>query len=139
MLIDDIKKANMLALKNKDEDRRAAFSVAINKFMLASIELKAKGLEATDADVIALLQKMVKELADEKEMYLKGGNEERASKIANQLQAITEYLPTMMSEAEVAAIIATLPDKSIKAVMAHFKANYSGKVDMSLVSKVARS
>lgn len=45
----------------------------------------------------------------------------------------------MMDEDEVRKIIDSLEDKSMKSVMQHFKENYQGKVDMSLVSRVARS
>lgn len=139
MLIDQIKKANMLALKNKDEDQRAAFSVAINKYMLASIEKKSRGEEISDNDFLQIIQKMVKELQDEKAMYIHGNNLERAARIEHQIDAISIYLPQLMSEDEIRAVIATLEDKSMKTVMAYFKANYAGKVDMSLVSRILRS
>ena len=35
--------------------------------------------------------------------------------------------------------INAMEDKSIPSVMKHFKANYAGKVDMSLVNKIARN
>ena len=56
MLIDEIKKANMQALKDKDKATRAALSTVINKYMLLNVENKAKGKETTDADVISILQ-----------------------------------------------------------------------------------
>ena len=48
----------------------------------------------------------------------------------------SEYI--LGSEDEIRAIINTLEDKSIPSVMKHFKANYQGQVDNSLVSKIAR-
>lgn len=42
----------------------------------------------------------------------------------------------MMDEDKVRKIIDSLEDKSMKSVMQHFKENYQGKVDMSLVSRV---
>ena len=44
-----------------------------------------------------------------------------------------------MSEDEIKAIIEKLDDKSIPSIMKHFKAEYAGKVDMSLVGKIAKS
>ena len=44
----------------------------------------------------------------------------------------------MLSEDEIRKIIASLEDKSMPSVMKHFKINYDGKVDMALVSKIAR-
>ncbi len=139
MLIDEIKKANMLALKNKDSDARAALSVVINKYMISSVEKRAKGQESTDEDVINILQKTLKELEEEKVMYEKVNNAERVSSLDKQIASVKNFLPQMLSEEEIKNIILTLEDKSIKVVMAHFKSNYAGKVDMSLVSKVLRS
>lgn len=45
----------------------------------------------------------------------------------------------MLSEDEIRQEILKLEDKSIPSVMKHFKTNFVGKVDMGLVSKVARS
>ena len=42
----------------------------------------------------------------------------------------------MMSEDEIKEIIMSLPDKSIGAVMKHFKTNYAGKCDMKVVGDV---
>ena len=43
MLINELKKASMEALKAKDKESRAALSVVINKYNLMGIELKAQG------------------------------------------------------------------------------------------------
>ena len=44
----------------------------------------------------------------------------------------------MMEESEIRKIISEIPDKSIPTVMKYFKQNYSGKVDLSLVSKILK-
>ena len=56
MLIDTIKKENMLALKNKDENKRAVYSILINKYMLLGYELKAKGQEIKDDDLLKTIK-----------------------------------------------------------------------------------
>ena len=71
MIIDDIKKANMQAMKDRDSEARAIYGVVMNKAMLNKIEKKEKGLEQTDADLVAILQKTIKELDEEKENYIK--------------------------------------------------------------------
>ena len=43
-----------------------------------------------------------------------------------------------MTEDEIKTEIAKLADKSIPSVMKHFKANFQGKCDMGLVSKLAK-
>ena len=42
MLYDDLKKDNMLSIKNKDSAARGIYSIVINKCMLLSVEKKAK-------------------------------------------------------------------------------------------------
>ena len=58
----------------------------------------------------------------------------------NELQKalIEQYLPKLMSEDDIRKIISSLEDKSMPSVMKHFKMNYDGQVDMSVVSRIAR-
>ena len=138
MLIDEIKKDNVQAMKDKNTLARAIYGVVMNKVLLHGIECKKDGKEQTDADVVQILQKTIKELTEEKENYIKAGNETEANNIEVQKEILTKYLPQMLSEEEIKNIIANLEDKSIPSIMKHFKAEYAGKVDMSLVNKIAR-
>lgn len=139
MIIDEIKKANMEALKAKDNSKRTAFSMLMNKYMLAGIELKAQGKEIGDNDMIQLIQKATKELDEEYEIYKNAGREDSANDILNQKKAIEVYLPKMMSKDEIKDEILKLDDKSIGAVMKHFKANFAGKCDMRDVQEVLKN
>ena len=139
MIIDEIKKDNVQAMKDKNATARAIYGVVMNKVMLAGIEAKAKGTELADSDVVQILQKTIKELTDERENYIKAGNTVEAENIAVQKELIAKYLPQMLSEEEIKTIIDTLEDKSIPSIMKHFKANYAGKVDMGLVNQVAKN
>ena len=139
MLIDEFKKAKMYALKEKNEDAKAIYSVLINKCMLALIDKREKGVEITDADYVQIVNKTLKELSDEKEAYDKAGNEAKVASISAQEEICKKYLPTMMSEEEIRNEISKLEDKSIPSVMKHFKMNFAGKVDMGLVNKIAKS
>lgn len=138
MLINELEKANIEALKNKDKTARAVLSVVINKYRVNAIELKAQGKEASDADLVKVINKVVKELDEERLGYEKLGRVEDVKNIDSQKAIIEKYLPKLMSEDEIRKVIASLEDKSMPSVMKHFKANYDGKVDMSLVSKIAR-
>ena len=138
MLIDEIKKDNVQAMKDHDSVARAIFGVVMNKVLLNSIELKKDGKEQEDGDVVQIIQKTIKELKEERENYIKVKNETEAENITKQIDIISKYLPKMMTEDEIKSVINSLEDKSIPSVMKHFKANYAGKVDMSLVSKIAR-
>ncbi|MBR2969580.1 MAG: GatB/YqeY domain-containing protein [Clostridia bacterium] len=138
MIIDEIKKDNVQAMKDHDQLARAIYGVVMNKVLLASIEAKKDGKELSDVEVVQILQKTIKELTEEKENYIKAGNAQEADNIERQKELISKYLPKMLSEDEIRDIISKMEDKSIPSVMKHFKAEYAGKVDMSLVSKIAR-
>ena len=139
MLIDQIKANNIKAMKEHDNDARAVLSIVLTKFKLAEVEARAKGKEIGDVELIAIIQKTLKELDDERSGYVATHNEVRTASIDKQIETIKAFLPTMMSEEEIKNIILSLEDKSIPNVMKHFKANYAGKVDMGLVNKIARS
>lgn len=139
MLYEEIKKANIQAMKDKDSDARSFYSVILNKIMLENIKKREKGGEVDDADISNILQKTIKELEEEKENYIKVGNDNQVAIIEKQIQIAKNYLPKMLSEEEIKNIIMSLEDKSIPSIMKHFKANYNGKCDNRLVSEIAKS
>ena len=138
MIIDEIKKDNVQAMKDKNTIARTIYGVVVNKYMLQNIEKRKTGGELTDADMVAILQKTIKELTEEAENYAKVGNTAQVEEINVQKTILEKYLPQMMSEDEIRNIIAGMEDKSMPSIMKHFKANYAGKVDMQLVNKIAR-
>ena len=139
MLINDLQKANIEAMKAKDQDARSILSVVLTKYKLQEVEARAAGKEIGDAELLSIIQKVLKELSDEKEGYAKVGNQERIDSISRQENVIKNYLPKQLSEEEIRAEIAKLDDKSLPNIMKHFKMNFAGKVDMSKVSQIARS
>ena len=138
MILDEIKKANMTALKEKNQTARAIYSVVMTKAMLETVKKREKGEELTDADMTQILQKTIKELTDEANSYKTAGKTEQAEEVEKQKEIIEKYLPKMLSEQEIYDIISKQDDKSIPAIMKFFKANYAGKVDMSKVSAVLK-
>ena len=139
MLIDDLKKANIEAMKARDNDSRAALSVVLTRYKLQEVEARSQGKEIGDAECLSIIQKVIKELNDEKEGYLKVNNADRVASISKQEETLKSYLPKQLSEEEIRNEIAKLDDKSMPSIMKHFKANFAGKVDMSLVSSIARN
>ena len=139
MLIDEIKSANIKAMKARDNTSRAVLSIVLTKYKLQEVEFKSQGKEIGDAELLSIIQKVIKELEDEKAGYLKVNNQERADNVSKQMEVISSYLPKQLSEEEIKKIIASLEDKSVPNVMKHFKMNYAGQVDMSLVNRVLRS
>ena len=101
MILDEIKRANMVALKNKDQNARAVYSVVMTKAMLETVKKREKNEELTDEDMIRIIQKTIKELTDESESYEKAGNLEQSKNILQQKEIISIYLPKMLEEAEI--------------------------------------
>lgn len=134
----ELKKAKMVALKNKDTNAQNVMGVLIAAYQKAESDKKVKGQEMTDADMVSILNKVLKELEDEKAMYESANRTVEAANSLAQMEIVKSYMPEMMSEEEVRKVIEGLEDKSIKNVMMVFKSQYAGKVDMGLVSKVAR-
>lgn len=139
MIIEEIKKANIQALKDRDQNLRSVYSVLINKHMQAVVNARATGNEVTDVEMVKIIQKTIKELDEEAENYKKVGNLVEYENIGLQKRAIEKYLPKMLSEDEIRAIIMTLDDKTVPSVMRHFKTNYNGKCEMKTVSDVLKS
>ena len=138
MIIDELKKANIEALKNKETNKRNIISVVMNKYKLLEVEAKASNKIIGDEEMSKIIQKTLKELQDEKAGYIENGNTERAALISEQEDTIKMYMPKQLDEAKIREIIESLDDKSIPNVMKYFKANYAGNCDMGLVNKIAR-
>ena len=138
MLYEEIKKANVQSMRDKDMVARSIYSVLLNKIKLEEIRKREKGEEIVDADISNILQKAIKELEDEKLNYAKVGNSEEVEKISKQIEIAGKYLPKMLDEDEIREIIMSLEDKSIPSVMKHFKTNYNGKCDMRKVQEVLK-
>lgn len=139
MIIDELQKANIEALKNKNKSARAVLSVVINRYKLEAIEMKTAGKEISDKEMVRIISKVLKELDEEKSGYEKVNRLDDVDNINSQIDVISKYLPKLLSEDEIRTEIAKLEDKSIPNVMKHFKTNFDGQVDMGLVNKIARS
>ena len=138
MIEEQIKKANIEAMKNKDTLARAFYSVLLNKILLEKIAKGQRDQMLEDAEVAKIIQKVIKELCDEKENYAKVGNSEQVETIEKQIAIANAYLPKQLSKEEIKQIILALDDKSIPNVMKHFKLNYNGQVDMRQVQEVLK-
>jgi uncharacterized protein YqeY len=134
---DDIKKA-MLA---KDKKRLEALRAIKSAILLIASE-KA-GSEVNDEDVIAAMQKLVKQRKDSASIYREQGRADMAEDEEFQSSVIEEYLPAMMGEDEVrklvidkiAAVSATGPQDMGK-VMGPLSGQLKGKADGKLISQL---
>jgi hypothetical protein len=110
------------------------------------IEARGAGKTLSDADVLALLQKMIKSRQESLEIYEKAGREDLAAKERGEITVISAYLPQQLSEAEVAeavrAAIAETGAASIKdmgKVVAALKAKYTGRMDFAKASAAVKA
>jgi uncharacterized protein YqeY len=94
-----------------------------------------------DAQVIAVLEKMVKQRKESVAQFEQGGRTDLADKEKAEIALLTAYLPAQLSDAEVDALIreaiATTGASSVKdmgKVMGVVKAKAAGRADMGAVS-----
>ena len=103
-------------------------------------------IELTDADVVAIVDKLVKQRKDSIEAFSKAGRADLLEKETGELDVLLGYLPERLDAAaiatEVAAIVAELgaagPGDMGK-VMAAVKAKLAGKADMGQVSAAVKA
>jgi uncharacterized protein YqeY len=142
MLRDDIKQAQISAMKAGDKERLAAVRLILARLKDRDIEQRtaAKPMD-DDALVIDTLQKMAKQRRESIAMYEQGGRDELAAIERGELAVIEEFLPRQMDEAEtraaIEAIKAELGASTIKdmgRVMAELKARHGTVLDMGRAS-----
>lgn len=137
MIHEQMKKDNMEALKNKDNIKRQVLTLILGKLNLNAKENHIPFVE--DSVTSTTINKTIKELTEEKEMFLSGNRLDHAEMLQKQIEILNSYLPKQLSEEEIRKIIDSLPDKNVPIVMKHFKTNYAGLVDMGLVNKILRT
>ena len=142
MLRDDLKQAQISAMKAGDKERLAAVRLILAKVKDRDIEQRtsAKDIE-DDALVIDVLQKMAKQRRESIELYVKGGREELAEIERGELAVIEEFMPRQMDEADTRAAIDAIKAelgagtlKDMGRVMAELKARHGTVLDMSRAS-----
>lgn len=140
-LKDDLKKA-MLA---KDSETTSVLRMVISAVGYFEIQKGGAGYEATDEDVLQVIQKEAKQRRDSIEQFRNGGREELALKEEKELQMLQIYLPQQMTEEEIKNLVeeaiaqtgASSPQDMGK-VMGALMPKTKGKADGALVSKIVR-
>ncbi len=147
MIRDEIKAAQIAAMKSGDKERLAAVRLILSKIKDRDIELRtAKQVPEDDAVVTEVLQKMVKQRRESIAMYEQGGRAELAAKEQAEVDVIEGFLPAQMSEAETTAAIeaikAEVGAESVKdmgRVMALLKERHGTQLDMSKASGLVKA
>ncbi|HMT42802.1 MAG TPA: GatB/YqeY domain-containing protein [Sphingorhabdus sp.] len=147
MIRDDIKAAQIAAMKAGEKDRLAAVRLILAKLKDRDIELRTQSAPADDdAVVVDVLQKMVKQRRESIALYEQGGRQELADVEKAELAVIETFLPAQMDEAETTAAIeaikAELGASSVKdmgRVMATLKERHGPQLDMSKASALVKA
>lgn len=147
MIRDDIKAAQIAAMKAGDKERLAAVRLILAKVKDRDIELRtASAVPEDDALVVEVLQKMVKQRRESIAMFEQGGRAELAAIEQAEMAVIESFLPRQLSEDEVAsaieAIKAEVSASSVKdmgRVMAVLKERHGSEIDMSRASALVKA
>ena len=132
---DDMKSA----MKEKNQAKLAAVR-AINAEILKE-QTSGRGTDITDADVLKLIQKMIKQRNDSVEIYRQQGRQDLVDEENAQLEFIKCYLPKQLSESEVEAIVAKIVSetgassiKDMGKVMKAANVELAGKADSKVIA-----
>ncbi|WP_375403870.1 GatB/YqeY domain-containing protein [uncultured Sphingomonas sp.] len=147
MIRDDIKAAQLVAMKAGDKPARNAIGLMQAAIKNRDIEART-GAAAIDDDalVVEVLQKMVKQRRESIAMFEQGGRPELAQAEAAEVAVIERFLPTQMDEATTRAAIDRIKSelgatgmKDMGRVMAELKARHATELDMSKASGLVKA
>ena len=126
------------AMRAKDAQRLSAI-----RLLLAAIKQREvdERKELGDEDVIAVIDKMIKQRRESVEQYEKASRTDLAEAEKFELEVLQAYMPQQLSETEVdAAIAAAMAESGAQSmrdmgkVMAILRPRLAGRADMSAVS-----
>jgi uncharacterized protein YqeY len=146
VLRDDINNALKDAMKARDERKVSTLRMINSSLKNADIEARGGGKPPLgDAEVLPLLQKMIKQRQESVELYKKGGRDDLVKQESDEIAIISAYLPKQMSEAEVAAAIdAAIKEtgatamKDMGKVVGSLRGKYAGQIDMAKASAMVK-
>ena len=132
-----------LKLATKSQDKRRVSTLRLVSAAIKNRDIAARTAgkgEATDAELLELFGKMIKQREESEKIYRDAGRAELATQEAEELAIIREFLPTQLSDADmqqaIADAIAEAGASSVKdmgKVMAALKARYAGQMDFAMV------
>jgi uncharacterized protein len=147
VLRDDINKALTEAQKAKNERTVSTLRMVNSTLKNADIEARGEGKPPLgDAEVLPVLQKMIKQRQESVELYQKGNRADLVKQEQEEIAIISGYLPKQMSEAEMtAAIEAAIKDtgaagmKDMGKVIGALRGKYAGQMDMAKASGLVKA
>jgi len=135
------------AMKAKDADRLSTLRLINAAIKDREIALRGTGDGGAvgDAEILAILGKMVKQRQESARAYEEGGRLELAEKELGEVKVIEEFLPRQLTPEEVATAIekavAKVGASSIRdmgRVMAELKSRYTGQMDFGAVGPMVK-
>jgi uncharacterized protein YqeY len=135
-------KQSMLA---KNALKTSTLRMLLSALNYAEINKGGANYEATDADVMEVIQKEAKQRRDSIEAFESGGRQEMADKEKQELTILQAYLPEQMSEEEIRNLVDETVSQTgaagmqdIGKVMGALMPKVKGKSDGNLVNKIVR-
>ena len=134
------------SIKEKDSNSINTLRLIKSAIKDKEIALRGKQDALTDSDILSLLQSLVKQRKDSIEAFEKANRNDLIEKELNEIKVIEMFLPKQMDEDETTLIIKNIIQennytslKEMGALMKIIKEKYTGKIDMGLVGKIAKS
>jgi uncharacterized protein YqeY len=137
------------ALRAKEADRLSTLRLINAAIKDRDIAARTEGGGedgVSDAEIMAILGRMVKQRQDSARAYEEGGRLELAEKELAEIKVVEEFLPRRLSDDEVAAAIAAavaeVGANSIRdmgKVMAVLKARHAGQMDFGAVGPMVKA
>ena len=132
-----------LALKAKDKSALKAIRMILGAIKQKEIDER---IDLDDTQVMAVIQKMVKQRKDSISQFSDAGRTELVEVEEAELSIINNYMPKQLSEAEIeAAVVKAISDsgadsmKDMGKLMGILKGQLDGQADMGLVSQLIKS
>lgn len=147
MLREDLQNALKTAMLAKDTITTSAVRMIIAGQKEKDVEARGKGAkEATDAELMAMMQGMIKQRNDSIKMYIDGNRPELAEKEKAEIAIIERFLPKQMTEAEIETVIKDIivevgasSMKDMGKIMGVLKAKYAGQLDMGKANGIIKA
>jgi uncharacterized protein YqeY len=136
------------AMRAKQAERLSVLRLASSAIKDRDIAARGEGQPSPvgEAEVIAVLSKMVKQRQESARAYAEGGRDDLAAKEGAEVAVIEEFLPRQLSEAETEAAVSEAVEetgatsvKDMGRVMAALKARYAGQMDFSKVGPLVKA
>jgi uncharacterized protein len=135
------------AMKAGDKDRLATVRMIQAALKDRDIEARGNGKEpVSDEEILALLQKMIKQRTESAAVYEQGGRPELAANERSEIAIIESFLPKQMDEAEIkAAVEAAISEtgaagpKDMGRVIGALKGTFAGRMDFGKASGLVKA